>query len=136
LSQSRVDKVKEAFEAFNNADQDAVLRLFSSEVEFFAPATASALGRSSTYSGHGGMRLYFEDVARVWSELTLVPETFRELGDHVVVAGAVRGRRLDGAAIEEQAAWAWKFRDGKIVWGRVYGDVADALGDVELNRLE
>ena len=120
--------VERVLGAFNRRDVEAALRLTDPEIDFFAPETGS-LARQPYhhYPGHEGIRLYFDDVVRVWERLQLEPREFREADDCVVVLGRVRGRTRAGQTVEEKAAWAWRIRDGKIVWGRVYANASEAL---------
>jgi ketosteroid isomerase-like protein len=80
------------------------------------------------YRGHDGMRQYFDDVQKVWKKLRVDPREFRAIADRVVAVGRVSGDR-DGNRVDSQAAWAWKLRDGKVVWGRVYENPAGAFVD-------
>jgi ketosteroid isomerase-like protein len=114
--------------AFNERDVGAVLELTDPEMEFYAPLTARAVGRLSSYQGHDGIRQYFDDVGSVWDSLEVTPEEFRSANNHVVVLGTIVGQR-EGERIDDQVGWAWKLRDGKAVWGRVYPASEEALKD-------
>ena len=46
----------------------------------------------------------------------------------MVALGTIVGER-DGEQVDDEVAWAWKLRDGKVVWGRVYLTPAEALED-------
>jgi ketosteroid isomerase-like protein len=117
--------------AFNSRDLDDVLSLMDPEVDFFAPKTAHSVGRNVSYQGHDGVRQYFDDVAEVWSRLEFAPRECLSKNSHVVTLGTVIGER-DGEPFEDKVAWAWKLRDGKFVWGRVYEDPDQALEDAGL----
>src|SRR5437773_11319112 len=96
--------------AFNQRDLKALLTYMDSTVQFFAPETASSVGRKSLYRGHDGVREFFDDVATVWEGLNLVPQDFRYTDDCVVVIGRVTGER-SGETVDRQAARAWKLRE-------------------------
>ena len=113
--------VETLFAAFADRDEDALLELMDPEIEFFGP-TATVLNEGKCYRGHDGMRRYFQDAERLWAELELEPEKFREVGNHVVVLGRVRARARDGLELDTPAAWVWRVENGRIAWGSVYGD--------------
>ena len=97
-------------------------------IEFYAPLTARSVGRQASYQGHDGLRQYFADVGEVWDRLEVIPKEFRSTNEHVVTLGEIVGER-EGEQINDEVAWAWKLRDGKVVWGRVYLTPAEALED-------
>jgi ketosteroid isomerase-like protein len=117
--------------AFNERDVGVVLELADPEIEFYAPVTAEAVGRQSSYQGHEGILQYFDDVGTVWDRLEAAPQDFRTTAEHVVAIGAISGERA-GEQIDDKVAWAWKVRNGKVVWGRVYLALSEALEDVGL----
>jgi ketosteroid isomerase-like protein len=124
--------VRRLMSAFNQRDVEEVVELMDPGVEFFAPQTALSVDRNSSYQGHEGMRRYFDDVNGVWAALQVMPKEFRSKESHVVALGSIVGER-DGAAVEAEVAWAWKLRDGKVVWGRVYQEPGQALEDAGIS---
>jgi ketosteroid isomerase-like protein len=123
-----VQVVRRLMAAFNQRDVEDLLELVDQHVEFFAPQTALSVDRNSSYQGHEGIRQYFDDVDGVWTALEVIPKEFRSADLHVVVLGTVTGER-DGESVNGEVAWAWKLRDGRVVWGRVYQDPGEALQD-------
>ena len=119
MGEESIDLVRRVFEAFTRRDVDALLDVVDREVLFFAP-TASIAGHDAPYRGHDGMRQYFEDVARIWEELEVIPHEFREIDDRVVALGRVYGRGLDGLLVDSPTGWIWKVDQGKIVEGHVF----------------
>ena len=120
MQAENLDLVKKAFDAFGARDLDALMDLIHPEVEFF-PMTRTLAGRAEPYRGHEGMRLYFEDVSAVWTELEVQPRRFSHGDDHVVVYGRLRGTTVQGTIHDAPADWIWKIRDGRLVWGCMYG---------------
>ena len=132
VSDENVQVVRNLMTAFNLRDLDDLLDLMDPEVEFFAPQTALSVERHASYHGHDGIRQYFEDVGTVWSRLHVIPQQFRSNASHVVALGTIVGERDEGH-VDDDVAWAWKLRDGKIVWGRVYQDPGEALADAGID---
>jgi ketosteroid isomerase-like protein len=114
-----ITSVREAFEAFARRDLAGLVRVTDPEVELFVP-TAVLANERRCYRGHGGIARYIQDVVRVWRRLEVIPESFREVGHHVVVIGRVRAEGRDGFHVDSPAAWVWELRDGRLRWGCVY----------------
>jgi ketosteroid isomerase-like protein len=125
--------VRRFMDAFNRRDQDGLIALVDPGIDFFAPQTAASVGHKTTYKGHEGMRHYLDDVRRVWTSLQVAPKSFHSEGECVVVVGSISGER-DGQRVESRAGWAWKLRDGKVVWARVYENPDDAFKDAGMRE--
>jgi len=113
--------VREAFEAFARRDLATLVELTDPEVELFAP-TALLANEGRCYRGHDGIARYLQDVDRVWARLEVIPEKFREVGNHVVATGRVHAEARDGLEVDNPAAWVWELRGGRLCWGCVYDD--------------
>jgi ketosteroid isomerase-like protein len=124
-----IDLVKAMFAAFAARDLETVLTLADPEIEFTA-VTGEHAGRTDPYRGHEGLRAYFRDVAAVWEELRLTPREFRPVGDLVLVTGKVSARSR-GRSVTGSTGWIWQVRDGKVIYGRVYGSAADAIAALD-----
>jgi ketosteroid isomerase-like protein len=126
VGEENIELVQRVFEAFTGRDVEGVLEIVDPEVQFYAP-TGSIAGHETPYRGHDGMRQYFEDVARIWEVLEVVPHEYRQTEDQVIALGRVYGRGLDGLLVDSPTGWIWKVTDGKIVAGRVYTSRQDTL---------
>jgi ketosteroid isomerase-like protein len=126
LEEQNVATVRRLFDAFEAGDIDAALELADPDCELFVP-TAERANRGGSYRGHAGIRRYFQDVSRVWEELRIVPQSFRAVGDHVLVTGRVYARGEEGLVVDSPAQWVWRMKGGKAVWGCVYEDREEAL---------
>jgi ketosteroid isomerase-like protein len=124
----REQLVRRAFEVFSRRDVEAFLELVSEDVEFMPTGTAAIARSGRPYRGHEGVRLYFDDVARVWQELELIPQVFRTEEEHLVVSGRVYARAHDGLLVDAPASWIWRFRDDLIVWWSASSSQDEALG--------
>jgi ketosteroid isomerase-like protein len=113
--------VRAAFHAFDKRDLSALVELTDPEVELFAP-TAALANDGRCYRGHRGLARYLRDVERVWTSLHVLPEKFREVGNHVVCLGRTRALGRDGIEVDSPTAWVWELRGSKLTWGCVYAD--------------
>jgi ketosteroid isomerase-like protein len=113
--------VRRAFEAFDGRDLPALVELTDPEVEFFAP-TAALANEGRCYRGHDGIARYLQDVEHTWGRLQVIPEKFREVGNHVVCLGRTRAQARDGLEVDSPTAWVWELRGRKLLWGCVYAD--------------
>jgi ketosteroid isomerase-like protein len=125
VSEANVELARRAFQAFADRDVETLLEVLDESIEFL-PVTANLTTGGVPYRGHDGIRSYFDDVARVWSELRVYPSDYRDLGDTVVALGRMHGRG-GGMIIDRPTGWIWTMRDGRIVTGQVYATHEEAL---------
>ncbi len=111
--------VRDLFSAFARRDLDGTLRHAHPDIELVVPATAERAGRARPYRGHDGVRDYFSDVERHWSELIVEAEDYRAAGESVIVFGRVHGRAGD-IDVDTRVMWSWRVEDGQIISGRVF----------------
>jgi ketosteroid isomerase-like protein len=131
LPESQVALVRRLFEAFDRRDRAALVALTDPEIEFFAP-TALLANEGRCYRGHDGLVRYLSDVERLWARLELLPEKYREIGNHVVALGRVRAQARDGLEVMSPTAWIWKVRHGRLAWGCVYSDPGETFKGISL----
>ena len=122
----RTALVRKAFEAFAQRDLATLVELTDPEVELFAP-TALLANEGRCYRGHEGIARYLQDVQRVWARLEVIPEKFREVGNHVVCLGHALARARDGLEVDNPTAWVWEVCAGKLRWGCVYADPGETF---------
>jgi ketosteroid isomerase-like protein len=118
--------VRRLFDAFGRRDLGSLVELVDPEIELFAP-TAVVANEGRCYRGHEGLARYLHDVERVWARLEVIPEKFREVGNHVVALGRVRAEARDGLEVESPTAWVWELRRGRVCWGCVYSDPGETF---------
>jgi ketosteroid isomerase-like protein len=71
-------------------------------------------GEPVTYTGAGGIREFFRDVAESWESFRFTATDLRDLGDRVLVLGRARGRgRLSGVEVDDRWAWIVELRAGR-----------------------
>ncbi len=127
MSEANVELARKVFEAFAVRDADALTGVMDDDVEFL-PVTANLTTGGIPYRGHAGIAAYFADVDRVWDDLRIYPDRFRDFGHCVVVLGRIHARG-GGMVIDRPTGWVWRMRAGKIVSGRVYASHEEALKD-------
>jgi ketosteroid isomerase-like protein len=119
--------VERAFGAFARRDLKTFLELADPEIQLFTPGTAALAQGGRSYRRHDGLVRYFHDVARVWDELEVIPQRYRERGQFVVVTGRLRARREGSFLIDEPAQWVFEIRGGKVLRARAYTNRDAAL---------
>jgi len=115
------------FAAFSERDLESLVELMDAEVDFL-PVTANITTGGMPYRGHEGVARYFEDVGRVWPELRLFPEEYRDGAQDgcVLVLGRVIARG-GGMILDNPTGWVFQMRYGKIARLRVYGSHSEAV---------
>jgi ketosteroid isomerase-like protein len=112
--------LEEARDAYNERDPDAWVALWSADCEWHPFLTARVEGDPG-YHGHNGMRTWFEDVDEMFSEMHVELETFREVGDRLLVLGQMNARgRGTGAEVTSDVAWVVEPRGEKLQRGWAY----------------
>jgi ketosteroid isomerase-like protein len=110
-----VSTVRAIYDAFGRRDIEGMLDHVAEDCIIDLPGTSERAGRGGEpYRGPEGVRQYFEDAARVWSELTLHAEDIRAASEGVVVFGHVEGQR-EGEVLRRRVIWTWQIRAGKAV---------------------
>ena len=117
-----VATIRAIYDAFARRDIEGMLQHVADDCELDLPGTAEAAGRTEPYTGPGGVRQYFADTEKVWSELTLYADDIRATAGGVAVFGHVEGRR-EAETMRVRVLWMWQMRGGKAFKVR-----ANALG--------
>jgi uncharacterized protein len=129
MSRENVEVVRQAFEAFQRRDNEAVFACYDPEVEIHGQVDGSV------YRGLDGVRAFFRDWLPAWEEYRSEVEEWIDAGDHVIVVIHQRGRgKLSGAVVEQRRAHVWTVRDGKLWRLRIYATKEEALKAVGLRE--
>lgn len=132
MSEENVATVRQAFEAWNAGDVEAVIGLLDPQFEF-VPFRSQLHG--APYLGAEGMRQFARDAADDWEYLRIVPGEFRDAGDHVLMFASFDARgRTSGVHVEFPAAWVARLRSGKLLHLRAYSDHEAALAAAGLSE--
>ena len=120
-------------QAFNARDMSVLADLTSPDFEF-VPYLGSLI-ETSVYRGLDGLRSYFEDSRSAWEEIKVRQAEVREVGDHTISFGELRGRgRASGLEVQVSLAWVGDWRDGKLVRLVTYTSKDEALEAVGLQE--
>jgi ketosteroid isomerase-like protein len=120
------DLIDRVFEAIGKQDIDGLLALFTEDARF-EPLTGTWV-ESGGYSGHSGIRAYFEEMGEVWEEMIPYAREVQSFGDTAVVVGGCRVRgRGSGAESDTAMAWVYVLREGKIASHRAFASAEDAF---------
>jgi ketosteroid isomerase-like protein len=126
VSQDNVEIARQANDAFNRRDLDAVMECVTSDIEFTAPMGGTVEGGS--LRGREGIEAVFADIRDTWEEYRIVIEEIRDLGDRVLGLGRLEGRgKASGVSVDVPLAVISDFRDGKVCRTRSYLDHGEAL---------
>lgn len=91
----------------------------------FEPAPTPARPHR-TYVGHEGMRDYLRDVEQTWERLEVTVQECRPVGDYVLVFGRIYAAGV-GSVADDPATFVWRLEEGRVVWGKVFRNRAEAL---------
>lgn len=130
MGESHEALIERLFNAFNRRDPEAIVALCSDEMEFVA-VTGEEVGRGDPYRGREGLREYLADVARIWEELLITPDTVESRGGRLLVCGRVYLRSRELGIRDMPAAWIWWVDDGLFVRGEVFANPVHAIADFE-----
>ena len=126
MSQENVELAYRGYDAFNQRDLDAFLGFLDPEVKF--TTRFGKMQGKPHYSGHDGIREWWQDLLGVFPDLQLRRSGGRDLGEPMIAALRLRGHGLDSDAPFEETVWAaGEWRHGKLVWWQMFGSEAEAL---------
>jgi uncharacterized protein len=128
MSESNVEIVRSAYDAWNRGDFEAGARLFDPSIEWSTPPNLPDAG---TWRGEDEVRRGIGELLESFAELRVdVHELLAADDGRVVAIVRYSGRGMDtGVAVEGAGvdAQVWTVRDGKIVRVTMYSGTADAL---------
>jgi anti-sigma regulatory factor (Ser/Thr protein kinase)/ketosteroid isomerase-like protein len=119
-----VEVVRELFEAFAARDVERTLEVVDRGV--MMEPLSTEVERRSPYLGANGLRRYLADLEDTWDKFDVTIASMSSGGDHVVALGQIHAQRRDLVA-DDPAGFAFKLRDGKVVWAKVYRSHEEAL---------
>jgi anti-sigma regulatory factor (Ser/Thr protein kinase)/ketosteroid isomerase-like protein len=116
--------VRDLFEAFAARDVTRTISLVDRGV--MMEPLSTPVERRTPYLGVDGLRRYLRDLDETWQEFDVSIDELRAAGDHVAALGRIHARR-ENIVADDPAGFAFKLRDAKIVWAKVYRSQEEAL---------
>ena len=128
---SNLQTVKDAYEAFERGDIEAVLAVLDPQIEWREAENNPYRPDGSPWIGGGAItENLFVKLGSEWDGFTVSPIAFYDAGDTVVVEARYTGTfGSTGKPIHAQACHVWKLRNGKAASFQQYVDTAQ-LQDV------
>ena len=112
MSSENVELVRQLVDAFNNRDDVAFARLTTDDFEW---STSVMAVEGEIFLGREGIETYFNRMSEAWDEFKAVIDSYRDLGERVLISGQVEGRgRGSGAPVIASLDILYDFRDAKI----------------------
>jgi ketosteroid isomerase-like protein len=126
MSQENVEIVRSAFQAFEQGDMEAVLRLCDENIEI--TQASELLGVARNQYGHAGVLEAFAIWPDLWDDYQVEILRLADIGDHVIVTTINRGRGKDsGVPVEMPFTFLFSVRAGKIAEWRLFMREEQAL---------
>jgi uncharacterized protein len=114
--------VSDAFDYWELVDPDVVLV----EVAEFPDA--------ATYRGIDQVRRWLQAFFDIFDTISVEPQEFIPVGDHVLVPTRQRFRSKAGVAVEQDITQVLQFREGRVIYATGYRDRSNALKAVGLEE--
>ena len=134
MSQANMELHRRLVAAFNHArDVEAFIACLDPSVEYHSVMTVPG---GAVYHGHDGVRGYFGDFKDAWGdEFRVEPEAFFDLDEQTLMFYVLHGRgRQSGADVAMPGAQVCRWRDGLMVYGKLYVHRQDALRDLDVSE--
>jgi ketosteroid isomerase-like protein len=127
MSQENVEMVQAAWDAWMKGDPaDFDSSILDADVVYEDDMLPDHVGE--TYQGSEGIQRAWARWTEPWENFETDLEWARDAGDQVVSCHRARGRgKGSGVQMEARYAYVWRFRAGKVIYVKSYGDVDEAL---------
>jgi ketosteroid isomerase-like protein len=126
MSQENVRRVRALWAAVNRGDTGS-LALFDTDVVYEQDLLPDHIGQ--TFRGIEGVVKAWSAWTEAWDQLDTDVEWVRDAGrDAVVSCHRARGRgKRSGVDAALRYAYLWRFREGKVIYCKGFGDPTEAL---------
>lgn len=133
MAPANAEIVKKAFGSFNEGGTDALMPYLHPEIEFSTPADLAS--EPDTYTGHAGVRRYFDSFFEVMDRIRIEPQTLQEAVDgRVLTEMELRARgRATGIETMQPAVGVVAVRDGLIIGVSFHPDRESALAETGID---
>ena len=135
MSERTIALTRQALDAFNARDTEALIALLHPSVEVHG--RFAGLGEVTIYQGHEGVRGWQADLSAIWEEIRNEPEAMFDLGERTLTFYEIRAKgRLSGAETAMRFASVTTWQDGLCVSLKIYRDREEALRELGVTREE
>jgi ketosteroid isomerase-like protein len=133
MSQENVEIANRFLDAVARRDLPRLIALTDPEVEW---RSFFAIGEEGgVYRGHDAMPQYISDLSDAWEIVRPERDDGVAVGEIVVLVGRVHYRgKASGVETTSAAGWMFKFRNGRILRCRAFGEPEQALEAVGLSE--
>jgi ketosteroid isomerase-like protein len=133
MSQENVEVVRQAHEAFNRRDLDALAGL--TELDWVMDWSRSISPQRGVYRGRAGVETWIAEITDAFESFEIHPLEYMSAGDRIVVPAKVRGRgRGSGVVVDADGATVWELERGKVVKLTLFGSKEEALDAAGLSE--
>ena len=130
MGEAEIQALREGYEAASRGDLEGAFRNVTEDFEL---DPADRAPDPATLHGVDSVVPFFQDLFEPFEQVDIEPQDFFEHGDRIVVFLRVRFRPTgSSAAVENQIAHVWTFRDGKGVRCQIFPEREKALEAVGL----
>jgi ketosteroid isomerase-like protein len=133
--QRNVDLARRGLEVYNRGDIDAVLKLFSQDVQVYAPPDFI---NSGLFHGHQGWLDWIGQWNEAWESFDIQVKEIEPVGERFVIAlvhqeGRGRG---SGISVAQDVAYLYEVEGELCVYQAIYPDRERALEDIRRREAE
>jgi ketosteroid isomerase-like protein len=132
MAETNLEIYRRMLAAFNERGLDGALEFFDEDVEVYDPE----MPEGTRIRGHDAVLRTFGEILDAFEEMRVEDFELVPAGDRVLALIRTSGHgvgRFGRIELETRDAHLMTFRDGKIVYWRLYVDQAEALADAGLD---
>lgn len=121
-----MSRARRVFAAMNEQGLEAALDDIDPEFEMTTPPDLAA--EPGTFSGHAGIKRWFDSFDEAMEKIRIEPSELRDAGrDHVAASFTLSARgRTSGLEFNQNAAMLMTMREGRLLRIEYFGDVDEA----------
>lgn len=131
MSSETFELAQRSWELVDGRDLEGFLQIVHEDVEFVS-LVAEAEG--GTFTGHDGVRIWWEQVGESLGTLSYDPTEMRDLGGDAVLTRLVVSGTVGGVEVPQTMWHALQVRDSKAAWWGSFRTEQEALSSLEAFR--
>lgn len=123
------DAVLKGMTLWNAGDREAWLAAWHEDCEWVSAVTSSVDGSRAVYSGHDGLRRFWDDNHEAWERFEVEAMSANELDNGLILtSGRVQARgRRSGIELDSPLHFVWRLSKGQILRASAHLDREAAL---------